>query len=484
MRLESLTELLDVLRRRGIEGLTVALIAVFTVLGVGLRLPRTYTARVLVDVEAPGPSPLGLMPNLVQTALGGGADAALMQTLVQRLGTRALVEQAREAFAQEYPQAARRLPPTPQLLGAIRAGVEQGSQLLAVVVTLREDQGGPRAAALFANRLVETLQEVRAQERSQERIERAQVQLDQAERLQSELEKEIGRIQEELLEFARSSGDPSVWSAELTALFQQRATLLEALREAEFRQATAEALVRHAQSRIPQLPEYRPSAYSTTAHPLRRTLEGEAAKYRAQDAQRAAEGLTEETPERRGLRAAAKALDQEAQSLPETETVFTYGSDPLRETLLLRQLEGEMSQVRAQEEIRLVHRALQEVEERLQERLRSVPELQVQLEGLRRRAETVQRVYQELLTQRTQVELALREAMAQEGRSGRRRGGVAIVDPAVPELRPVRPRVGLLTAVGVALGLFLGAGVALAVEWWHAAADRRSDARAASPRTE
>ncbi|MAF11225.1 hypothetical protein CMK11_12305, partial [Candidatus Poribacteria bacterium] len=90
MRPESLDDYAGILRRRLFVILAATLIIAGGVVAVGLRLPRVYSASVLMDVEPSRDTGSSLLPNLVQTALGGGgSDPILMQTIVNRLSTRA-----------------------------------------------------------------------------------------------------------------------------------------------------------------------------------------------------------------------------------------------------------------------------------------------------------------------------------------------------------------------------------------------------------
>ena len=97
--------------------------------------------------------------------------------------------------------------------------------------------------------------------------------------------------------------------------------------------------------------------------------------------------------------------------------------------------------------------------------MEQIPTSQLALASLQRQAEAVTKVYEELLKRESQMELALAFAVKRDDPSSRRIGGIALIDPALPQFRPVRPRPMLLAAAGGVLGALLGVALAILLEW-------------------
>ena len=77
-------------------------------------------------------------------------------------------------------------------------------------------------------------------------------------------------------------------------------------------------------------------------------------------------------------------------------------------------------------------------------------------------------MYEELLVRESQMELALAFAVQRDDSgeiTARRVGGIALVDPALPQFRPIRPRPMLLAASGAVLGALLAIALAVTLEW-------------------
>jgi uncharacterized protein involved in exopolysaccharide biosynthesis len=465
VRPESLSDYLHIVRRQWFAAGLVFVVLAGTVLAVGLRLPRVYTASILLDVETRQQGATPLLPTIVQSALGGGADPVLMQTLARRLAARALLEDAYGRLAESDPQGARLLPPVVHLAKAVRASVESGSRLIDLSVELREAEGGARNAALLANQLAETLRSQLAQEETEDRLEDATVQLALIEEKRQELEERLDATRRDLLAFARGQGGPTLWSAQLARQFQRVETLASERRAAAVRRGEASAFIGRAGSQLAAEPEVALSARSETEHPLQTNIATEVVAARALAAQQTAEGFAGDSPERRGLAASRTTLEAALAEAPKRAITETYGPNPNRQRLLERKFENEVVLAHLGQEINSLDELLVQANEGIQEQAARIPESSVRLEILQRQAESFTKVYDELLLRQSQVELALAEAVVRQKRPSRRMGGISVIDPARPELRPVRPRVLFLAVAAGVLGLLAGVAAALVLEW-------------------
>lgn len=102
--------------------------------------------------------------------------------------------------------------------------------------------------------------------------------------------------------------------------------------------------------------------------------------------------------------------------------------------------------------------------------LNQLPRKELEFARLERKPQVLKEMYTLLQTRLKEAEIA--EAAVNSS--------VSIVDPALPPRNPIRPNAGLITLMGLAGGILLGVGIALAREYTDRSIKTRSDATAAS----
>lgn len=462
MRPESLSDYGAMLRRRAFPMALVMVLVSGSVLGVGLRLPRTYRASLLLSVESRPRVPLTGLPTLVQSALGE-VEPTTLQTLAMRLTSTTILEAARRDLFEREPVGSKRLPPLPTLAKGVRAAVEPGSSLLRLTVDLRESEGGARNAALFANQLVETFRRQLAEEERDDRQREAKVQLELLQKKRAELVSLLDATREDLLQFVRRSGSPTLWSAELTQNLDLLSTLAQERRTAESHLRLAETGQRLARAALDKEPEMTVTAQNESVPPLRTHIEQELLSTRTEHARRIGENLAEGSPERRGLTAAERYLLEQLQATPPHETTRTLGLNPRRDWLLEEKYQSDVSLEVYGAELRVLDALIRESNAAFRTQAQRIPEDEMRLTILQRQAESLARLYDELLSRQSEVEMVLGQAVLVT--EGRKMGGISIVEPARPEYRPIRPRPGYLLVAGLALGVLTGLVVGFYLEW-------------------
>ena len=468
LRPESLDDYAGILRRRLFVILAATLIIAGGVVGVGLRLPRAYTATVLMDIEPTRGSSSLVIGNLVQSALGGGgggADPVLMKTITNRLSTRALISRVYRDFMEAEPVGARRLPPVAHLGRSIRAGVEPGSRLISLTVELSEAQGGARNAALLANQIVRTLQFTRSEENVADQHQETGVQLGLVKEKRDELEDMLATMGDGILAFAAEHGTPTLWSAELAQLLTRQAALGQERRQASFRETAAAAARELAVELLESEPVQVLTSTTESRNPTLVALEQEQIRVQSEAARTRASGLADGHGQRTGLAAAETYLNARIAGTPSLSMSKTFGANRAREALMTRKIDSEIALASIGHEITELDALLVEVEAALGVRMEQIPTSQLALASLQRQAEAVTKVYEELLKRESQMELALAFAVNRDDSSSRRIGGIALIDPALPQFRPVRPRPMLLAGAGGVLGALLGVALAILLEW-------------------
>ncbi len=458
MRPESLEEYAQFFRRQGFLILMVAFIVGGTAAAVGLRSPRLYSASVVLDIEPTDDSSSSLLPNIAQIALGGGSDPALMQTVLNRVRTRSLVEQALIAFESSEPDGARLLPPPAHLTGRIFPSLDAGSSLVRIRVELRESEGGARNAALFANQLAEALQSTLSAEQTADRRLKTGSQRDLVRESRQELERQLSELRAELLAFAQKEGNPAVWAAEFAHWLTREEALLKELRQLSARAASASAVINAAEAALAEQKETILTAESESPGPTRTALIARITELEAETARMRAEGLTESSPVLQGAEGAKRSLESLLEKEPARTLNAAYGRNPLLNELQKRIVDNRAELAAVEAEKRRIEAERTRASERVARLRQETPEKQARLSELERRSQLLMKTYEELLMQENQLDLALRIAVQQGSSPGYRVGGVAVVDIARPEFRPVQPRPLIVIAASFTLGLLLGLG--------------------------
>ena len=465
MRPESLQDYAAFLKRQTFLVLLVAILLGGTVVAVGLRLPRTYAASVVLEVEDTSMSPTSLLPNVVQSALGSSADPVMLHTMIGRLGSRSLLERVIQNFDEAHPTGAQLLPPVPHLAPRIRPSVEVGARLIRLGVELRESEGGPRNAALLANTFAETFRNELAAEETDEQRHEAQTQLRLLDVEKGKFDTLLDGIQQDLLSFAATHGNPTLWAAELEQLLARQDALRAERQTDQLFLDSIDAVESAAARAIETEPEMLPSARAEVVDPVRTSISSQILVYEATAAERAGAGLSQNAPELQGINQALKHLGDRLDERPERVTADTYTANRRREWMAQTELETTLDRARAEDRITRLDALLAQIDQDVKRRAEEIPQSQVQFDILREKASALHAVYESLLLRQTQTEIALGAAAADQSVNSRTIGGLAIVDPARPELRPIRPRVLMLLVAGVALGLLSGLAAGLTAEW-------------------
>ncbi len=470
MRPESLDDYAGILRRRLFVILAATLIITGGVAAVGLRLPRAYTATVLMDVEPSREAGASLIPDLVQSALGGGgSDPVLMQTIVSRLSTRAMMSRVYREFMGAEPEGARHLPPVSHLGRSIRAGVEPGSRLITLTVELSEAEGGARNAALLANQVVTTLRQKLSEENQDDKRQETGLQLRLLQDKRGDVEKLLVAKRDDILTFAAENGDPMLWTAELAELLARQASLRQERRGAFARRSAAYAALAASEALLLSEPDTVLTSTTQSRNPTLTSLEQELIGIQTEAARKSVSGLTPTHADRAGVAKAAEFLKGRVQTATPTAESDTFGPNARRSALLTRKFDSDIALAAIKLEIAELDTLLDEVGAALVERTDAIPTNQLTLASLQRQAEALTKVYEELLVRESQMELALAFALGRDdsdkGDTARRVGGIALVDPALPQFRPIRPRPMLLAASGAVLGALLSIALAVTLEW-------------------
>jgi polysaccharide chain length determinant protein (PEP-CTERM system associated) len=194
--------------------------------------------------------------------------------------------------------------------------------------------------------------------------------------------------------------------------------------------------------------------------------------------------LTDVHPDVRRMRRRVEQLEAQVKLQAQAETAqagspASVTAPPVVRTVASVQKENRIRDARA--ELAAINRrigALQKEQGRLQQeinlyqaRLEMVPIRESEQVELTRDYETTNELYRDLLSKHEEAKIA--EAM-EKGRVGEQ---FRVLDPAVVPDRPFRPDRLKLNAIGIALGLFLGLGIVVALEFTDSTLKSEEDIR-------
>ena len=462
MRPESLEEYIRFFRNQALLILTAAVLIGGTAAAFGLRSPRTYAAAVLLDVEPDDRRSSSVLPNIAQIALGGaGSDPALMQTIVRRLQTRALIQRAIADYEINEPDGARRLPPAANLAARVEPSQDAGTRLLRIRVELPETEGGARNAALFANQLAQTLQTALAEESAADHRRETGAQLELIRESRQSAERQLQEIRKQLLEFAQHEGSPAVWTAEFAQWLAREEALLRESRALAAQTDAAQTAFSAAEEQLPNEPDAVVSSATESAAPTRSSLAAQIAALEAEIARAQAEGDAESSPKLLGAQAAKQRLQQMLNETPEKMTSETTGRNPFKERLQTEAFERKAEIDALKEQLQRTENNRQAIADNIALLREQIPEKQARLSELELQSQVAVKAYEQLLAQEGQLDLALQIALKQTRAQGYRVAGIAVVDEARPQHRPTQPKPFIAAAAGLALGLLAGVAAGL-----------------------
>ena len=459
---EPLRTYLQFIRRSAFVICLSTLLVLGTALIIALRLPKTYSASTLIQLiqnRVSSPIPSG---NLFQTVFSGGVDRRGMATISERFATESMLNAAIENLEDSGQQGVQHLPSIGALKQNLKAQIHPDADYIELSIELTEGQGGERNAALLVNQLARDMQTLRSED-EKTRLEKRQRIL---ERKRQEVEKETKQLIEETLKFVRQNGSPETWYPRLASLLEQYRSLQERLGTSEQALHAARGRLTHFQNRQKNLPEQTQISETQSHNPLylyqlEKLVDLET--QRIGDSEKAGKSSHEIS----GLNAQIDELRKQTDSTPQMATTTTYGTSP-HYTYIQNQL-IELpplieSHHNATEQLK---KELQDIKNELQKLLSQIPENQHTFTQLRAKIELSN-------TLRTEIEKRYLESeilSAESDVSSSQKGGIEIIDIAIPRKVPISPQFKLIVILSGIVGLCFGVTLALLFEYFKTTPD-------------
>ena len=467
-----LRDYLLVLRKHDFLICFTCLVILGSALVVGLRLPKTYFASALILVTESASNSSASSMNLFQSVLSGGIDKSEVETINQRFATDSMLTRAIENLEDANLAGVRHFPPVGYLKKHLMVRSRPDTQYIDISLSLTEEQGGERNAALLINQLVDDLQTMRRQEEMDRSVYRKQLLNEKLDDLLGQL----GSLEESVFQFARENGTSAVWQVQLSALLDRQTKLLDLQTQAISQLKASDLERNYLRSEIEKYPDFVKTVETLSEDPANYDpvwLSYHSVLINLETQRVGIESHVGETsPELQALDsqiADLKTKLAEVSNENYSVTSTSQGFSPTRLSIENRLINLEASIPFSQSRLDEIKSERLVLERQLEDLLDQVPENELFLEKLRREIDVIHELRKEIFKQALNAEIIFSEANYwSQNKSDRLvTGGIEVVDPAVPRKIAVSPRIKLIGAIAAIVGVCMGISIALIHEYFN-----------------
>ncbi len=429
-----------------------------TALIVSLRIPKTYSASTLLRLIQSNTSAPISSNNLFQTVLSGGVDRSEMVTIGKRFSTESMLNAAIENMDDSQLGAVQHLPSIGILKRKLKAQIDPEADYIELSIKLTEDEGGERNGALLVNQLARDMQTLRS-ETEKNRLAKHQKFL---ENKRNEIDKKIGEFINETLDFVRKNGSPETWYPQLASLLEEYRNGQERLGISELALYTARGRLDHFKTWQDTLPQQTKISETQNKNPIWLYQQEKLIDLESQrigDSEKAGKS----THELSGLEAQIKGIREQTENTTQLTTVSTYGTSAHYTYLENQLIELPPTIEGYKNETDQLRKELQKTRNQLEELLTKIPENQHTFTQLRANIELAGTLKEEIEKRYLESEILSAESNV----TPIQKGGIEIVDIAVPRKIAVSPQFKLIVVLASVVGLCLGVTSALAIEFFQ-----------------
>lgn len=433
-----------------------------TALIISLRIPKTYSAATsLRIIQSNSSSPIS-SSNLFQSVFSGGVDRRDMATISERFSTESMLNAAVENLEDNYLGGIQHLPSVGNLERKLKAQIHPEADYIKLSIELTEDEGGERNAALLVNQLARDMQTLRSEDEKTKLARRQKFLLQKRE----EIDTEIQQLINETLDFIRENRSPETWYPMLASLLEQHRKLQERLGISEQALHTARGQLTHYKSQLENLPKQTQISETHNLNPLwlhQREKLLDLESQRIGDSEKVGKSPYEIS----ALNAQIEDIEKKSRATSQTTTTSTFGTSA-HYTYIQNQLielppiidgyENETIQLRKE---------LHGTNGELQKLLNQIPENQHTFTQLRTKIELAGSLKEEIEKRYLESEIIGAETDV----TPNQKGGIEIVDVAVPRKVPVSPQYKLIVILAGVVGLCMGITIALLIEYINRTTD-------------
>ena len=454
---EPLRDYVQFIRKYAFVVILCTLLVLGTALVISLRIPKTYSATTLIHlIQSNTSSPIS-SANLFQSVLTGGVDRREMATISERFSTESMLNAAVENLEESDLGGIKHLPSVGNLKRKLKAQIRPESDYIELSLELTETEGGERNAALLVNQLARDMQTLRSEDEKTKLARRQKF----LERKREEIDAEIQQLIHETLVFVRENKSPETWYPMLASLLEQHRNLQERLGIAEQALHTARERLTHYKNQLENLPQQTQISETHNLNPLwlyQREKVLDLESQRIGDSEKTGKSAHEIE----GLNAQIDDIQQKSEVTPQTTTTSTFGTSA-HYTYVQNQLTELPPIIDGYEnETMQLSKELRNTDSELQELLNKIPENQHTFTQLRTKVELAGSLKEEIEKRFLESEII----SAETGVNPNQKGGIEIVDIAVPRKVPVSPQYKLIVILAGVVGLCFGITLALLMEYF------------------
>ena len=454
---EPLHDYLQFIRKYGFVICLSTLLVLGIALVISLRIPKTYSAYTLMRLVQSNTASSLSSNNLFQTVFSGGVDRREMATISQRFSTESMLNAAIENLEDNELGKVQHLPGVGNLKRKLKAQIRPDSDYIELSVELTEAEGGERNAALLVNQLARDMQTLRS-ENEKTRWAKHQKLL---ERKREDVDKEILQLTDEILKFVRENGSPETWYPQLASLLEQYRNLQERLGISEQSLHATRGRFTHFKNLQENLPDQTQISENQTHNPVwlyQREKLFDLETQRIGDAEKAGKSSHELS----GQDAQIEEIRKQSETTPKMTTTATYGTSA--HYIYIQNALAELPPTIESYENKTeqLKKELQKNHNQLQGLLRQIPENQHTFTQLRTKLELIGTLKEEIEKRYLESEIISAESDV----TATQKGGIEIVDVAVPRKVPVSPQFKLIVILAGVVGLCLGVTLALLIEYF------------------
>ena len=424
---------------------------------IALRLPKTYSASTVIQlIQKKSTSPIS-SGNLFQSVLSGGVDTREMATISKRFSTESMLNAAIQNLEDSGQEGVHHLPSIGFLKRNIKAQIDPDADYIKLSIELAEDQGGERNAALLVNQLARDMQNIRS-ENDKNRLAKHQNFL---QRKRQQVEKEITQLIENSLTFVRQNGSPETWYPRLASLLEQHRNLQERHGVSEQNLHAARGRYSYLKEKHTDLDKQTQITTTQSNNPLWLYQ-----KEKLIDLESQRIGDVEKTGKSSydlaGLNAQIEKLSNQIDITPQLSSITTIGTSPHYTYIENQLIELPPLIENLENTAKQISKELENVKNELELLLTQIPENQHIFERLRAKIE----LSGTLLTEIERRYLESEIVAAESDNDAFQKGGIQIIDVAVPRKISVSPQFKLIFILAGIVGLCFGITLALLFEYF------------------
>ena len=457
---EHLRDYFQLIRKHDFTLCLTLLLVLGTALIISLRLPKTYAASTLILFVQPSAT-APLPSNLFQDVLSGGVDRREMETISTRFSTESMLNTAIENLEENgHADAAALFPPVGKLKRVLRAQVNPDSDYITLFVELTEAEGGERNAALFVNQLAKDMQMLRRGDEETQLRKRMEL----LENRQRDIEAEIGKNLDELLEFVRDHGSAETWVPRLTHLLDRLARVRENLETNQLQLYATNTHIAYLKEQLHNSPKQTDLSETTSYNPV--WLFQQEKLFDLESQRIAAEKKVGATSsELEGFDAQIAEIQKKNKEISSITPTVTSGLSAHYIYIQNQLITFVPALSRYENAVARLKEEQHTLETELAQLIEQIPENQIILTQKGAKIQKTNAMAEEIAKRLLEAEILYAESKMPTARN--QIGGIEIVDPATPRKIPVSPQLRFILVIAGITGLVLGVTAVLFLEYFN-----------------